>query len=251
MIIQPFNDIHADFVNYNMTVPVHKDTDVVVFAGDVGENIHLNFAWMNAQAQGKPVVYVLGNHEFYGYDFNKLKALAAEVAEKYPNIHLLDDDKVEIDGVTFIGGTLWTDFNKECPVKMQIAKQRMQDYRAIKIFDGHYGKLMPKHTVAAHKKTVEYIKEEATKAYPAVIVTHHAPHPLCVHKKYKGDILNDAYFTDLDWLFPQITAKFWFHGHMHDAVNIKVCDTRIVCNPHGYPKFEFDTGFNPNMLVKV
>jgi len=40
------------------------DADVVVLAGDVHVGVE-GRAWIKTQFPGKPVVYVLGNHEFY------------------------------------------------------------------------------------------------------------------------------------------------------------------------------------------
>ena len=35
---------------------------------------------------------------------------------------------------------------------------------------------------------------------------------------------------------PQI--KLWTHGHMHNVSDYLVDETRVVCNPRGYIKYE-------------
>ena len=84
------------------------DADVIVFAGDVhtGKN---GIKWILNTFPNRPVIYVLGNHEFYGQKIPKLISDIKEVAQG-TNIHVLENNSVEIGDVVFLGATLWTDF---------------------------------------------------------------------------------------------------------------------------------------------
>ena len=63
-----------------------------------------------AQFPSCPVIYVPGNHEYYGNVIPKLTVELKRVCQN-TNVVVLDNDTAEIGGVVFLGTTLWTDFN--------------------------------------------------------------------------------------------------------------------------------------------
>jgi Icc-related predicted phosphoesterase len=78
------------------------------------------------------VVYVVGNHEHYHYDFKYTISDLKKRLGYLPNLHILDKETFELDDVTFIGGTLWTDMNNEDPLTLFHIKSRMNDFRCVK-----------------------------------------------------------------------------------------------------------------------
>jgi Icc-related predicted phosphoesterase len=223
------------------------------------------------------VVYVLGNHESYDYDIAKTyNTLKAELAD-LPNIHILEKETWEHNGITFVGGTLWTDMNKGDSLTLWHCGQRMNDFQLIKnsnrtthhknvIYaknpDGsgmhlkdtkgnlvvervdHYEKASrwsPEDSVEDHKKMVDYINiatQDKSKKY--VVVTHHAPTPLSIAECYKSDtLMNGAFHSDLsEFIMDRPQIKLGLHGHMHNVSDYMIGDTRVVCNPRGYVKWE-------------
>ena len=184
------------------------------------------------------VVYVTGNHEFYHGRYPDAYDWLRDEMKAYPNIHFLEMDKVEIDGVTFVGGTLWTDMNKNDPTTMHMIEGMMNDFRIIRNSQRGYSKFSPLDAVIHHRKTVEYIKtvvdSDPSKKY--VVVGHHAPTPLSIHEKYKAQTwMNGGYHSDLSELIldrPQIAL--WTMGHMHDPHTYYMGDTLVAANPRGY-----------------
>jgi hypothetical protein len=79
---------------------------------------------------------------------------------------------------------------------------------------------------------------------------HHAPSLKSVPLRYKEDVLSAAYASSLDALAASSRAKLWLHGHVHQAVKYQIGDTRVFCNPRGYPD-ETDTVFDPNLIVEL
>jgi len=62
MRVQVLSDLHIEFEDLKLE---QVDSDVVVLAGD----IHVKdkgVSWALRNFKDKPVLYVLGNHEFYG-----------------------------------------------------------------------------------------------------------------------------------------------------------------------------------------
>jgi Icc-related predicted phosphoesterase len=183
-------------------------------------------------------VLVTGNHEGYHGRYPDFYDWIREEMTRYPNIHFLEQDKVEIDGYTFVGGTLWTDMNKQDPTTEYMIESMMNDFRVIRNSQNNYRRFSATDAVRRHLDTVHYIKtvvdSDPDKKY--VVVGHHAPSFLSVHEKYKHDrIMNGGYASDLSEVMldrPQI--KLWTLGHMHDPHSYYIGETFVVCNPRGY-----------------
>jgi hypothetical protein len=158
--------------------------------------------------------------------------------KNYSNIHFLDMDSVEIDGFTFVGGTLWTDMNKNDPTTMHLIENMMNDFRVIRNSQRGYARFSPLDAVVHHKETLEYIKKvvdsDPSKKY--VVVGHHAPTQLSVHERYKDHVwMNGGYFSDLsEFILDRPQIVLWTLGHMHDPHSYYMGDTFVVCNPRGY-----------------
>jgi len=202
-------------------------------------------------AKYRHVIYVVGNHEHYGSRFDKT---IKEIKEFLPeNITLLDRESIEIDGVVFIGATLWTNFHKGNPLSMAEALRYMNDFKAIKYHDrsnNSYYKLTPQIVLRDHMDTMydfgEMLKANAEK--PCVIVSHHAPTYLSIADEYKNDyLLNGAYASDLsEFILDHPQIKIWTHGHTHTRFKYDVGETTVLCNPRGYAGMEqIARGFKP------
>ncbi len=68
MKIQILSDLHLEFENFNF---YNTDADVVVLAGDVHLGMN-GVLWAKKAIQNQPVIYVLGNHEYYRNAYPKL-----------------------------------------------------------------------------------------------------------------------------------------------------------------------------------
>jgi len=184
------------------------------------------------------VIYVAGNHEFYHGRYPDTYDWLRKEVKNYSNIHFLDKEHIEIDDVVFVGGTLWTDMNRNDPTTMQLIEGMMNDFRIIRNSQRNYARFSPLDTVVHHRATLEFIKNvvdsDATKKY--VVVGHHAPTPLSIHEKYKKDVwMNGGYHSDLsEFILDRPQIALWTLGHMHDPHTYYMGDTFVACNPRGY-----------------
>ena len=188
------------------------------------------------------VVYVAGNHEHYGFDWQRTHDEIFRFLEDYTNIHYLNGGAVDIGDVTFLGHTLWTDMNKCDPVTLHAIRDVMNDFRAIRDDTKGYTPLKPHTTVLEHRRVLEVFKQ-ALKAQPErkfVVVTHHSPSFLSVEDYYRDQhIMNGAYHSDLsNFILDHPQIKLWTHGHVHDPFDYRIGDTRIIANPMGYVGYE-------------
>ncbi len=248
MRLHIFSDIHLEFAEFE---PPRVDADVVVIAGDlhVGRE---GRKWIRRYIAEKPVIYVLGNHEFYRHAFpNLIDELRRETDGS--NVHLLENEAVEIDGCSFLGCTLWSDFriNGDEVLAKAIADRGIADYELITRHSSHHC-LTPDDTANAHKVSVDWLKEQVANrdARKTVIVTHHAPSCKSIPPWHEGSLLNGAFVSDLEDFIHETEVPLWIHGHTHYCVDYKLGRTRVLANQRGYPH-AVSPGFDPALIVEV
>jgi Icc-related predicted phosphoesterase len=263
MKINVISDLHLEFSDL-----VLPGGDVLILSGDVMEarklkktmydpmNVLLphedthkrpdryyRFFIEECSAKYRKVIYVMGNHEHYGFQFQKTRA---HIANQLPdNVHLLEREAVDIDDVTFVGCTLWTDMNREDDLTMYHMRSMMNDYKQITMFNevkNIYHRLTPERTVEEFYRSRDYIRKvvEGRHDRKIVVVTHHAPTKSSTHPRYTHDtLMNGAYSSDLsEFILDNPQIKVWTHGHTHDPFDYMVGSTRIICNPRGYFGYE-------------
>ena len=279
MKIKLVSDLHLEFVDIN--IQNDKDYDVLILSGDIMviNDLHdhpeekyshlaiaaLKFGQARAQLfrdflkrcsfQFPHVVYVAGNHEFYHGEFHRGVEHLREECNKFPNIYFLERDMQFINGVLFVGGTLWTDMNKGDPLTQHAISDMMNDFRVIRNDEHGYTKLRPAHVMDRYRKTVEYIKQivDNNRDRKCVVVGHHAPSFQSIGEQYKHDtLMNGGYASDLsEFILDRPQIKLWTHGHMHQTFDYMIGKTRVVCNPRGYESHGEVSGWDPNILIEI
>ena len=248
MHVHVLSDLHLEFTPFESRA---VEADAVVLAGDVhtGRN---GIKWILEAFPNRPVIYVLGNHEFYGQKIPKLTTEIKELAHG-TNVHVLENDGVEIGDVTFLGATLWTDFRLQGnPVLAEVTAQTgMTDFKRIRVTPS-YRRFRPVDARRFHAQSLEWLvqKTEEARGRKIVVVTHHAPSPQSVAPQFQTDPLNPAYASDLEPFISTSGAVLWIHGHIHHRSDYRVAGTRVLANPRGYPT-EPDTGFDASLVVEV
>lgn len=218
--------------------------DVVILAGDVARPAQA-IAW--ATRIPKPVLYVAGNHEFYGGTIEgttaELKRLSAGT-----NVRVLDCEEVAIGGVRFLGATLWTDFRiagegKARATAVREAQRFMRDFSVVRMGEAPFTPQASAELFARHAAWLEARLAERHPG-PTVVITHHAPSPKSIHPRFAGSPLNACFVSDAERLVGGRRARLWIHGHTHDSFDYRVNGTRVLCNPRGYAK----DGVNENAV---
>jgi Icc-related predicted phosphoesterase len=248
MRVQIASDLHLEFGGSELDF---SNVDLVVLAGDIniGEK---GFLWIKEKIKHIPVLYVLGNHEYYRNSYPKLlnKLLESSLGS---NIHVLEKSSVDIDGIRFHGTTLWTSFELFGDPKISgpICQQKMNDYKLIRL-DPSYSKLRSIDTHLFHYRSLKWLKESllTSQAKKNIIVTHHAPSARSIPEKYKNDIISAAYASDLENFIIETKPDIWIHGHVHEPFDYFIHKTRIICNPHGYIQDPYN-GFNSKLVIEV
>jgi predicted phosphodiesterase len=230
MRLHILSDSHLEFGDWTLE---RTDADVVILAGDIHQGSR-GIEWARQHFPQQPVIYVMGNHEFYGHDAQPL--LARCRAETHgSNIHLLENQSIQIGDVTFLGCALWTDFElwPKPAEALEAARDFMNDFKLIRT---QSGRLHPRDTVKWHQASVAWLKTQLKMSDPekTVIITHHAPSEKSIPPRYARDMLNAAFASGLDALVKSSRVPLWIYGHTHHCVDYKIGRTRIFSNQKGY-----------------
>jgi len=244
------SDLHIEFGDW--TPPV-TDADVVVLAGDIFTEC-AGPDWARRQFGDKRLIYVLGNHEFYGGEWQGvLDGMRAKAREF--GIELLEDSAVMIDGVRFLGATLWTDFEidgsgaQQMAQAMRTARRHMNDYALIQYETRRF---TPEDSRRLHLASRSWLQQELATPFAGrtVVVTHHLPHKGSIDPRYNGDALNPGFVSHLPELVGA-PVDLWIHGHTHCSCDYGVSQTRVVCNPRGYAPDELNPQFKPDLVIEI
>jgi len=243
--IQLLSDIHLEF---------HRDggdefirsldptgVDVLVLAGDICTLPGLKSTLTKLCDRYPEVVFVTGNHEYYGSSPTKVHDLLTKVAASTSNLHWLHHTKVVLSGIRFAGTTLWFPFPSP---SIYATRTQMNDYTVIKDFEPW--------VYEENTKAVRFLAGAAP--YADVVVTHHLPALETVSPRYRGSSLNHYFCHDQTKLILEARPPLWVFGHTHDCVDMQVEGTRLLCNPLGYPQEQGDKRrgvYRPQCLIEV
>ena len=251
-----FSDLHLEFSELAHP-PAIPDADVCVVAGDVlDRGIVPSIRWLGENiAMHMPVVFVAGNHEFYRSFFRDALLTAAAEALKFPNVYFLENGEVVIDNVVFIGATMWTDFNLYGTPELSArhARTAMADYKIIKFGKTPFRYVSPVDTARMFQESRRFIFDrlETHIGHKCIVVTHHAPSAQSIPKQYMNDSLSPAFASDLEREMMRYEPHMWIHGHVHEPCSYTVGQTRVLCNPGGYPGEHQLKSFNWALVIVV
>jgi predicted phosphodiesterase len=244
------SDLHLEHAPF--TVP-DVDADVVVLAGDVAPG-PAGIEWMRRYLDRRPILYVAGNHEFYGQDLPGLTPRLRDAA-RGSAIHVLENDEAVIDGVRFLGCSLWSDFDfagaERRANTMRVCERLVNDYKQIRASD-HDGPLRAQDTRDLHVASRAWLATRLAAHHdgPTVVVTHHAP---LVRQRPENPLLaavGGAFASDLSELMDGERAALWIFGHIHRCVDTDVNGTRVLSNQRGYPH-EPVADFDAELVIEV
>lgn len=251
------SDLHLELSDFRPPTS-SREADVVVLAGDIGkrdQGIH----WARKNWSSHEIIYVAGNHEFYRSDINEAKDCIRKAASE-TGVHFLDDSQAIINiagrAIRFLGSTLWTDFclfgvdeQYNCMVD---GEQSLNDFRLIQNGEWLFS---AQDSINLHTESVRWLESKLTQEQfdgPTVVATHHAPSWSSVIPRYQKNTISACFASRLDHLLG--FSKLWIHGHMHDSLDYVENNTRVVCNPRGYCRYDkaqenFD--FNPGLIIEI
>ena len=228
------------------------DADIIILAGDIDKGVKgVEWAINESKRLDKCIVYVPGNHEYYGFDIPETLAEMRNIALD-TNVHVLDNDSIILHGVRILGATLWTDYkadnNTIQKTAMEIVSHSLNDHRLI-TYDGKT--FTTQQALALHLKSREWLLKNLNSPFdgPTVVVTHHGPSDACQHKKYPLSPISTAFHSQMDDVVGM--ADLWIYGHTHSNLDTLVNGTRLISNQFGYVGHDENNDFDSCLVVGV
>jgi Icc-related predicted phosphoesterase len=248
MRIQVISDLHQEFGSLELSF---DKVDLAIFAGDVNLGTK-GIQWIQSAIKNIPVIYVLGNHEYYKGSYPKTLNNIIDLSEG-SNVHVLENKSIVIGDVTFHGATLWTNFELFGDARLtgSFCQEKMNDYKLIRR-DPSYSKLRSIDTYAIHQASLRWLENslESSSTKKNVVVTHHAPSIKSLPEKLMGDTLSAAYASNLEATVLKYQPDYWIHGHIHRPSKYNVGNTTVICNPHGYIDEPYN-GFERKLVIEL
>lgn len=226
LTVQLLSDLHLEF---------HRDkgrgfiksldpsgVDVLVLAGDIDLEKGLRDTMTHLCSLYPRVIYVAGNHEYYGSSPDQVHETLTSLDAKLVNFTWLRNHMARVEGVLFAGATLW--FPRPRP-EVALVKGNMNDFHLIKGFEPW--------VYDEHAEAEAFLNAAASQAQ--VVVTHHIPSYEGVSPRFRGSMLNHYFCHDLTPLIKAAQPSYWLFGHTHDCLKFTIGETRLMANPFGYP----------------
>ena len=231
--------------------------DVVILAGDIhtgGRAVD----WAARTFTGLPVLYVHGNHEAYGANLEDSQAQIEAACSTHRTVKFMNCTEIVINGVRFLGATLWTDFrlfgDDNRPSAMRSAEAEMTDYKRIRLAAGGYRKLRTGDTSRFHAEHKSWLRRKLDEPYAGatVVITHMAPSMQSIPEDDVENQISAAYASRMEDLVQK--ADVWIHGHIHRSLDYRIGRCQVVCNPCGYRQRDGcieNASFDPNLTIEV
>lgn len=250
--IHILSDLHLEFEQFQ---PAVNNADIIILAGDIHVGTK-GLSWARDNFPMSEIIYVAGNHEFYHFNYNKLLEQFRIEAKEF-QIHFLENDEVILNGIRFLGCTLWTDYKSSKSMTQEEAmnslEYRLADHRLITV-DNDNNKnsyFSTRHAWRIHKDSTSWLTRKLFDNSfdgKTVIVTHHGPSNLCEHKIFGHSDFSGAFYSNLPNLIAQ--ADIWISGHSHSNLDVITNETRLISNQKGYPN-ETITDFNKRLIITL
>jgi len=257
MLVRLLSDTHLETGRDIQVPPMQEDLEtVLVLAGDIGYPEDIKKLISELHDKFKYIIYITGNHEFYDRtsDIEEIKSDISAMLDKYENVHYLENTYIVLDGVTFIGATLWSNILNDIE-QMGSVKHSLSDFRIVKVYNEETGKrenITPQDMAEFNKESVRYLEDIlARTSGEIVVVTHFSPSMQSTHLKYFGSKLNPYFHNRLEYLLEENKVT-WLHGHTHASCDYKVGKSRVLCNPWGYYDIYVENPeYDPYLRIEV
>lgn len=272
MKIQLLSDLHLE-VHPKLQIAPAPDADLLILAGDIGsyqrgsqleDNDFGLRRFSPRHGWPVPVLFLPGNHEYDMLDFDETHDRLRRLCQELGMIWLERETQV-LQGVRFVGTTLWSDFDALAGGHAAAAKASLSEvlqgrekaFRAANFYlrkagTTRHGQPMLAPQVREQALLCQDWLEQALQQDfdgPTVAVTHFAPSLLSADRRYGLTPGTAGFCNSLDHLLPH--AQYWLHGHLHAPSRYQCAGCQVRANPLGYARKNEQDFFDPAFCIEV
>ncbi len=246
------SDLHME-INSNVqdhVKPVDQTGDILILAGDItcyrffnpkrtdneARSMRKRFArFINSQPH-EHILWLPGNHEYYGTQFHGMVEYIKELCESYdPRLKAINNEVFMFKDLNLYCCTFWTDMDRYNPIAMMSVGDFMRDFQVIG--NGKKKLFTPDDAYTEHMKSMEMIKNayEDRGDQKFVVASHHGPSMQSHSYARFGDSdVKYGYLSEYgDWI-ADTDILAWIHGHTHHNVDYRINETLITSAMYGY-----------------
>jgi len=236
------SDLHSEFykdrkfINRINNKQQFPDADGIIVAGDMGTIQTADNALAALKQKYNYVIFILGNHDFYNSNYEDTMNTYNDLCKKH-NCIFLDNDIVEINNTRFLGSTMWF---SPLTQKEEQNKHYLNDFNCIIDFETW--------VYTENRKSLKFLNDNIKEN--DIVITHHLPCCQSIAKQYANSLLNCFFLcNDAQKILDEHPPKIWIHGHTHNCVEYIYNNTKIICNPLGYPME--NTAFSNKTFIEI
>ncbi len=244
MIIKYFSDLHMELGSDFILKELFEDdlAQVFVIAGDLhtSRKVIKTLQKIDEMTQGKTVIFVPGNHEYYNYQRIVLDEQLRKLNDTLANVHILIESTHKVKNIIFAGSTGWWD-----GLIGGAHLYGLNDFSKI------YDIRVNGNGTIWGRDSKEFFEGILKKNLNVVCVSHNAPSWKSINPAYMNSDINECFANHWDKLIKDYQPIAWIHGHMHDSCEYNMGKTQVLCNPYGYYGYEVNNKFNKTAYIQI
>jgi Calcineurin-like phosphoesterase len=256
--IQLLSDLHLESEAFEPGP--HPQADVLVLAGDIDSTWR---AFDRFAGWPVPVIFVAGNHEFDGREFNDAWPALRERCQQF-GLRLLERESLVLqaaDGrrIRFLGTVRWCDFDLFGPSRFESALRAGRYFQRVMgatkggaLFDAQ---AVRDEALDCRAWLAHALAEEPQGRWDTTVaITHFAPSLRSADPRYGKQSGTASFCNADDDLLPG--AALWLHGHLHCRHDYRVAhadgrSTRVVSQARGLADKGETNSFDVMKLIEL
>lgn len=252
MKLQYASDLHLEFPANKEFIkqhPLQPVGEVLVLAGDivpfaVMDRFNDFFSYVSDYFE--TTYWLPGNHEYYRFDIVEKNGVLNEKIRS--NVFLVNNTAVVHKNTKLIFSTLWSKISEGHQWQIE---RSLNDFHVIKNkgfrFSAEAYNQLHEQCLSLVRTEIENNTEDKL-----AVFTHHCPTFLNYPEQYKGDVLNEAFATELFDMIETSNIASWVYGHHHtNTPEFSIGNTKLLTNQLGYVQLNEHGLFEANKCIEL
>lgn len=237
-----------------------SEIDLVVLAGDIGvRDLETNLRDIKEVYKDSDVLFIPGNHEFYGFDIYDREQQMLEICRSV-DVQYLEVGRVfDKEGFRFIGNTGWSDTCSTNGFVHELENLKVEGavsdfYRIRNDYEGRKFSVKDMINISQAQKfaiaTEIWVAKES--GLKPVVITHFPPLMEVGNPMFGINFLSRYFHNDWSDLISKQSPYMWIYGHTHYNSPLKMFhNTLLECNMRGYNKEDSNLSYNPSHVLEL